>query len=259
MNLLLAIIVSALVGFVAGHFSSRVSDPQPVSLKEAVTGDVDAPAPQYNLPRPPSVPVMCEPGKTLQQQIAALNFAEVRKICNEAERDYRAKVIDAYVPFYDTRTTEGARAARDWIDHVREVLKQSNYWRGEVTVSRGERVIQILFFSNFRIESGEVVCSDFSPFFTLNGQALPNGTTGSCGGPLRRKAENFFFSWETFNDDDLSPVMSAVIVPVPGSSQADVEFLDSESGQWTRVPFRWASSSREEFDTEKARHERAAQ
>ena len=133
-NLIAAIIISAVVGFLAGHFTSQGADPQPVSRKEAVTGDLDAPPAQFNLPRPPpeksfkkTDPVMCEQGVSLQEQMSRLKFSELQNICREAETDWQKRNVDGYAPRASRSSPDFARNLHDFFDYSRETFQSSAY------------------------------------------------------------------------------------------------------------------------------------
>ena len=72
---------------------------------------------------------------------------------------------------------------------------------------------------------------------------------------MRKKGDSFYFSWETFNDEMLSPVMSALLIPVPGARATSLEYLDSQTGQWVaEAGFHWSPSSYTELEAARDRH-----
>ncbi len=267
-NLLAAILISAAVGFLAGHFSARDNDPAPVSLKEAVTGEIDAPPAQFNLPRPPraakpppkSAPVMCEQGKTLQEQIAQLKFVEMNGICREAERNWQKQNIEEYAPH--PLSTERDAAVRALFDLVKDSFVASERWRGELSLAQGDRNIEIEFFTTFsnnRPGAGPItdprdLCISISTFFVINGKGMPTGSLSVCGGALRRRGDGYYILWETHNDELLSPVMLALLIPVPGAP-GTLEYLNSQSGTWVKDSrFQWRAATSEEIVEAAERH-----
>jgi hypothetical protein len=84
---------------------------------------------------------------------------------------------------------------------------------------------------------------------------MPTGSVSGCGSPLRKRGDTFYFSWETFNDEKLSPVMSALLIPVPGGHATALEYLDSQTGQWVpEAGFHWSPSSYAELEAARDRH-----
>lgn len=279
MNLIAAIIISALIGFLAGHLSIQGSDPAPVSRKEAVTGDLDAPPAQFNLPRPPptsksapkTAPVMCQEGTSLQEQMSKLKFFELQSICREAENDWQKRNMDAYAPRAPYKSPEAEQALKDFFEFSRESFQASAFWRGEITISKGDRTILIEIFTNYfdgddqgpdqkrrtniSVEDPAKLCQSVAPLFTINSHGLNMGSIGSCGTAPRRKGDTFYFSWETFNDPELSPVMTALLIPTPGGRGAALEYLDSQSGTWVQESsFHWSPSTPKEFELARERH-----
>lgn len=262
-NLILAIILSAVVGFLAGHFSSTGGDPAPVSLKEAVTGDQDAPPKQFHLPRPPSKPVMCEAGKTLQEQMGNLKLFELQTICREAARAWQKRLIDDYAPV-------SKQGPKELVELTRESAQTSSYWKGEVTITHGESTVQVEIFAHFFssedrgedqmrqanlvVDDPMKLCLGVSPLFVVNGKGMSTGTMSSCGGGLRQRGESYYFTWETHNDEMLSSVLSAMLIPVPGAKDS-FEYLHSQTAQWiSEGRFHWTASSWKELEEARERH-----
>jgi|GEM_PF-4701540 len=275
-NLLVAILISAAIGFLAGHFSTGGNDPSPVSLKEAVTGDLDAPPPQYNLPRPPpiakSAPVMCQEGKTLQEQLGQMKFFEVQTLCREVERDWFKRNIEGYAPMAGT-DAEIERARVELFEISKDQAQTSSYWKGEATFARGDKSVQIEIFVNYfnvdqqspeqmkhptlTAEDPAKLCTGFTPLFVVNGVGQMSGSMNGCGMAMRKKGDSYFYPWETFGDEALRPAMSAMLVPVPGARQTAIEILDSQTGQWVSdASFSWKASTWQDYEEARQRHQK---
>jgi hypothetical protein len=200
-----------------------------------------------------------------------MKFYELQGLCREASRDWQKRNIDNYAPMAEYGTPAAAQARHELLDMVRDSMQTAAFWKGEVGIARGDRTIQIEIYANFfasddqgpdqqrratlTVEDPEKLCQGLSPMFVINGKGMPTGSISGCGSPLRKKGDSYYFSWETFNDEMLSPVMSALLIPVPGARATSLEYLDSQTGQWVaEAGFHWSPSSYTELEAARDRH-----
>lgn len=251
-----AILISGAVGFVAGQFFNVETGVQPISPKEAMTGDVDLPSPQPNLPNKTSTaPVMCQAGKSLQEQLLQLKYFELQRICAEASLEWHRKNVEAYAPESSERDTQ------ELVQEIKNSLRSTAYWKGQTSITKGNQTVQVEIILSFfddkkqaehrsnsvDIKSLADFCFDISPYFTVNGKVQPTGSMGGCGQGFRKKEDQYYLSWPTNADAEIAPIFGAILVPMPSPRPAALEYLDSESGQWTTVTdFHWQASSYEE-------------
>lgn len=281
-NIILAALISGCLGFLAGSmFSSR--NESPLSKKEAVTGDVESPAKAYQIPRPgsgkeegrpetstssvsnatSSAPQYCEPGSTMQEQMARMKFYEIRRLCDDAEQAWiRANIHAKYEPPMKGEDPNG----------LRDLAKTGTHWRATSTLSLAGRTIEVeamltiyrskdaganagkMLAAQQNNSNSDDYCFVFEPYYVVNGRVQPPGSMSTCEWPLPKKGDARYFRWGTYSDPEIAPAVTIFMYPFPPAA-AGLDYMVSTTGQWeTAGDFRWQSSSENEFQNVRNRY-----
>lgn len=282
-NVILAALISACLGFLAGSmFSSR--NESPLSKKEAVTGDVESPAKAYQIPRPgsakedvkSSVPgskgssaetssklQYCEPGSTMQEQMARMKFPEMRRLCDDAEQLWlKANIDTRYEP----------AIAGDNPNGLKDMARTSTHWRGTSTISVAGRTLEIeamltiykskdaganagkILAQQQNNSNADDYCIVFEPYYVVSGKVQPPGAMSTCEWPFPKRGDAYYFRWPTYGDAEIAPAVSMFMYPFPPAT-AGLDYMVSVSGQWeTAGDFRWQSSNETELQNIRNRY-----
>ena len=263
MNLFVVILVSGAVGFLAGQFFSSGSGrgAAPVSLKEAVTGDVDVvKVPAIVQPaRERSAGSPGVPAKTLREQFFALGVSEMRKLCADSERDWYERHVNNYAP--RPQSAELHSSLRE----LRENLSVSRYWFGQGSIGKFTFEV-ILSFEDARDKGSTTpgltvsiptdLCHSITAYFVVDGKPQSAGSMGSCGTPFRKRGEYDYLDWPLINQEEIRPFAGAILFPVPSSRPGPLEYLDTATGKWIGMPnFRWRTATYGEVTSLRKRFE----
>lgn len=208
---------------------------------------------------------------SVTESLAKLKYIELRKICDRAESDWRKAHLDSRAP--TPKDGVGQDLARKQLfESLRGLLSRVSYFRGDGTITLGSRQIEFDIFLSFYsqkdqsqvsrlpqiIDPGDL-CYTIAPVFLVDGvpsqQSL--SSMSSCGAPLPKIGDSFYFSWTTVADKPVLESLSMVLIPLPGSKGGGLNYMVSDSEKWEVLDgFRWQHSTKAEFEQAQTRYQK---
>lgn len=204
--------------------------------------------------------------------MAKLGFMELRSTCEAAEHDWLEKNLESYAPFANSNPDGEDQKLRSWTAKaMRNTMKTSEWWKAEVNIQGPKNPVTITMFMDFHkidrtddeargpaaIDSADDLCNSIQTFYTIGTDRKSGGGTGynGCGPYFRRKGDNFYQSLHTYYDPELAQDIALILVPMPFSPGAAMEYMTTENDQWkTNSQFQWVKSSADELKRFEKQH-----